>query len=55
MRCELCMCELDDETMVSQGEFFVCEKCDDVSAAMEALGQQTITLDEVRAEIETKH
>jgi len=41
--------------MVSHGEFFVCEYCDDADAAREALGQETTPLDEVAAEIATKH
>lgn len=32
MKCELCGCDLNEATMVSQGEFFVCEDCDAKSA-----------------------
>lgn len=55
MKCELCDADLTDETAVGGGEFFVCENCADVGVARAALDEPTMTLDELRTEIETKH
>lgn len=69
MRCELCAAYLDEETMVGAGDFFVCPNCavdDKVGEAMKSTSDADaaeaamqsgdfITLDELKAELETKH
>ena len=55
MICELCSKPLDEDTMVSCGEFFICEDCDDAEKAREALKQSTVTLEQIQADVATKH
>lgn len=59
MKCEQCGCDLDENTMVSHGEFFVCEDCDDRSVASNRLieieADGAVSVDALAAELETKH
>lgn len=55
VRCELCGNDLNEDTMVCHGEFFVCEDCDDAEAAGEAAKAECVGLDEVAAGLSTKH
>ncbi len=55
MRCELCNTEMDEDKMVGGGEFFVCEDCADREAAASAAIEPMTPLEDLQAEIATKH